>query len=148
MDRGGETFGGNETIAAAGEFGHFVPIHLAHIEAEGNPASGAHVGRQVEAFGTRRHQGGVVSLHDFAAEGNDAVAVMVIEEPGEGLLADEECGMQAGEGTGGLGEGETDPAHAGEAGVFALGLGHLSVDKTNTKCVSGPAAGSNAGGGA
>ena len=89
LDGIGEAFGSDKGVAAEDEIGDFVPVDFADVEPESDPASGCEVGREIEPARLGLREGFVVAGEDFAGDGNDAVAVMVVEEVGEGLFANE-----------------------------------------------------------
>src|SRR6266481_4489671 len=95
LGEGGEAHGCDEAIAAEDEFAHFVPIHFAHIQTKRDPASWPNIGGQIAAVRLSGDERYVVAGQGFAGDGNDAVAVMVVEEVSEGAFADQKRGVPA-----------------------------------------------------
>src|SRR5579863_960992 len=87
--------GGGLEVAAGYQFSYFFPVHFADVETKPNPAARADVGGQVVFHRIGRNENLVIAGESFAANGNDAVAVMVVEEIGKDFLADMEAGMVA-----------------------------------------------------
>ena len=98
----------------------FVPIDFAGVEAERNPSARGDVGREIESLGLSLSQPLVIARQDFAGNGDDTIAVMVVEEVGESLFLHQELGMRAVDDSYCLGQGEGEFGDAGEARVFAL----------------------------
>jgi hypothetical protein len=114
--------GSDKGVAAEEKIGDFVPVDFADVEAEGDPASGCEVGREIESARLGFREGLVVAGEDFAGDGNDAVAVMVVEEISEGLFADEELRVGTMNEARGFRKRKGDFGEMREAGVFAGGF--------------------------
>jgi hypothetical protein len=95
-------------VAAGYEFFYFFPIHLADVETQAYPTPGTDVGGQVVFRRVRRHEDLVVAGEGFAANGNDTVAVVVVEEISEDFFADTEAGVVSPEFPGSFGKSEAD----------------------------------------
>ena len=80
-------------VAADYEFSYFFPIHFTDIETKADPAARADVRRQVVFHRIGRDEDLVIAGESFAANGNDAIAMMVVEEVSEDFLADTEAGV-------------------------------------------------------
>ena len=107
------------------QFLDFFPVDLADIQAKADPSARADVGGHVELLRIGGDEGGVVAGKDFAGDSDDAVAVVIVEEIGEDLLADFEAGVTAHHFPGRFGQRETDLGEAREPAAFLLrGLGH------------------------
>jgi hypothetical protein len=90
-----QTAGRHEAIAARDEFGDLVPIDGAAVQTERDPASGSDVGGKVKVLRLGRRKRGVIARQSFRRNRDDTVAVMGVEEVGEGFLPDHEDGMFA-----------------------------------------------------
>jgi len=130
--KGGEALWGSEQIAGEQEFADFVPIDFADVEAEGDPAARADVGGQVVALGLRSGEGGVFSGEDFAGDGDDAVAVMIVEEVGEGFLAHEELRVGGVDFASGFRESQGELGKRGQMGVGGRVFGHVGLRREFT----------------
>src|SRR5689334_18586868 len=96
IGQGGDEFGwGDQAVAGRDELGDFGPVDFGGIQAQGDPTSGGYVGGEEEASRMSGGESGVVAGKDFRGYGDDAVAVMVVEEPGEVLFADLKSGVLA-----------------------------------------------------
>src|SRR5580658_6173444 len=93
LSKRGEPLGREQPVTPDDQLGNFVPVNLADIQAQRDPTAGSEVHRQVESCGIRGHQRGIVAADYFARHGNDAVAVMAIQEISELLLPDLETGV-------------------------------------------------------
>ncbi len=101
-------FGDGLQVTAGYQFFYFLPIHFADVETKAYPAARTDVGGQVVFHRVRRHEDLVVAGEGFAADGNDAVAVMVVQEIGEDFFADAEAGVVSLQFPGGFGKGKAD----------------------------------------
>ena len=102
------SFGSCLQVAAGHQFSDFFPIHFAEVETKADPAARPDVGGQIEFHGIGRHKHGVVAGKSFAADGNDAIAVMVVEEVSEDLLSYAEAGVITLQFPGSFGKSEAD----------------------------------------
>src|SRR4051794_29557854 len=112
----------NEAVSAADQLGDFFPVDFAGVEAEGDPTAGSHVSREVEAIGLGGGQRLILTGEDLAGYRDNAVAVMVVEEVGEGLFADQELRMATLKLARDLGQGKAELREADQAAIFG-GLG-------------------------
>jgi len=108
LDQCGKFPGRGLQVAAGHQFFDFVPVHFSDVETKTNPTARAYVGGQVVFHRIGRNEDLVVAGESFAANGNDAVAVMVIEEIGEDFLSDTEAGVVSLQLPCSFGKGEAD----------------------------------------
>jgi len=80
-------------VAAGYQFSHLFPVHFADVETKADPSARTDVRRQVVFHRIGRNEDLVVAGESFTADGNDAVAVMVVEKVSEDLLTDTETGV-------------------------------------------------------
>lgn len=116
-DLDGEALGSDQLVAGEEKIADFVPVGFAAVEAERHPPSVSEIVGQVVAARLRGDQRGVFSRQDFAGNADDAVAMMVVEKVGEGLLADEKLSVRAVHRPGGFREGHCEPGDPFEMGV-------------------------------
>jgi len=81
--------GGDEDVTGQQQISHFGPVDLASIKAERYPSSGRHICRKIESARLSFNKRLVLARENFAGDSHDAIAVVVVEKIGEGLLADE-----------------------------------------------------------
>jgi len=75
-------------VAGPEKIADFRPVDFGEIETESDPSARADVGREIVAFRLSFGEGGVFAGEDFAGNGDNAVAMAVIEEIGEYFFAD------------------------------------------------------------
>jgi hypothetical protein len=116
-EQGEQSPGRDQAEATGDEFADLIPIDVAAIHAERDPAPRPDVGRQVKAIRLSRRKRCVITRQRFARDRDYSVAMMIVEEIHEGLLADEEGGVVSGIAPTCVGEGEADLCKAREAVV-------------------------------
>ena len=95
LDLRGQPFGGDEDVAAAHQLPDFVPVDFAGVETQGHPTSRPDICRKAKTVRLGGHEGLVVARQRFAGEGDDAVAMMIVEKVREYFLADEKGDVPA-----------------------------------------------------
>ena len=90
-----EPLGRGQVVTARGQFGHLFPVDLADVQAQRHPTVVRHIRGQVEAVGLRFGESRVVAWQHLATDRHYAIAMMVVEEPGESLLSDEKTRVPA-----------------------------------------------------
>ena len=101
----------------AKQFRNLFPIHLAHIETQSHPTSRPDVGRHVEPRRVGSDQRVIVAGQDFAAEADNAISMMVVQEICEGFSAYPERRVAPGILARCFGQGETNFRHPREARI-------------------------------
>ena len=89
----GQPPGGHEAVAVADEVCHFLPVGLADVQPKADPSPRADIRRQVEPGGIYGRQLGVLAWPHFEANGDDAVAMVIVEEISERFLPHREAGV-------------------------------------------------------
>ena len=89
-DLGGQGLGGGQAVAVGDEIGDFGPVDLADVEAKADPSSRADVGGAVKPRLIRCQEDLVFAAFGLETDGDDAVAVMVVEVVCEFLLPNRE----------------------------------------------------------
>ena len=131
LGEGGEAFGGSKEIAAEEKFADFVPVDLAGVEAESDPSARTDVGGQIVTLGLSSGQGGIFSWKNFAGDGNNAVAVVVMQEVSESSFAHKKGSVGAMEFALGFGKSESK---LGQSGKSRIGSRSFSqVDRPGRK---------------
>lgn len=68
-----------------------IPIHCSQVQTKRHPAFGPDIGRHVKADRIPPYKKVLIARMGFATQGNPAIAMMIVQEPGEGFLADSKC---------------------------------------------------------
>src|SRR6185436_7413694 len=113
-------------IAAERVLGHLLPVDLADVQPETDPAARPDVGRQIEPGGIELGQIPVLPQPRLEAGGDDAVPMMIVEEIGKHLFPHPKRGVLPVDLARRLGKAETDLREFDEARVFRSGFGHGS----------------------
>jgi len=113
-----QALGSDQDVAPQQQLSDLVPIDLSHIKPQRDPAFRGNIRGEIKSAGLSLDQRLVVAGQYLAGNRDDTVSVMVIEEIGERLFADQEPRVRSTELARGLGQREPNLGQLREARIF------------------------------
>ena len=114
-------------VASQEKIADLGPVDFGQIETECDPAARADVGREIVAFRLGFGEGSVIAGEDFAGDGDNAVAMMVVKKISEDFFADRKSGVGIFEFARGFGKSEREFGQTIQDGIVGRGFWHKFV---------------------